>query len=153
MKKSFRQKLVAPCGMNCNVCSGYLALKCDLKSNGVRMSYCTGCRPRDKKCSFLKKTCNNLMNHTVQFCYECKEFPCEKLKQIDRRYKENFRMSLLKNLIDIKVNGMEKFLRTQEEIWQCQNCGGVICCHNGLCFQCDSESLKNKKKLYRWKDD
>ncbi len=93
------------------------------------------------------------MNHTVQFCYECKEFPCEKLKQIDRRYKENFRMSLLKNLIDIKVNGMEKFLRTQEEIWQCPNCGGVICCHNGLCFQCDSERLKNKKKLYRWEDD
>jgi hypothetical protein len=153
MKKSFAQELVAPCDMNCTVCSGYLALKYDLKSNGIRMSYCTGCRPRDKKCAFLKKTCKNLMNHTVQFCYECKEFPCEKLKQIDMRYQKNFRMSLLKNLTDIKTNGMKKFLRTQEEKWCCPNCGGVICCHNGLCFQCDNERLKNKKKRYRWEDD
>ena len=81
------------------------------------------------------------------------EFPCEKLKQIDMRYQKNFRMSLLKNLTDIKANGMKKFLLTQEEKWCCPHCGGVICCHNGLCFQCDSERLRNKKKRYRWEDD
>jgi hypothetical protein len=153
MKNSFKQELVAPCGMNCNVCSGYLALQYEAKNKGIHIPYCTGCRPRDKKCAFLKKTCKHLMNHTVQFCYECLEYPCEKLRHIDTRYQTLYRMSLLENLTDIKANGMEKFLRTQEEKWFCQNCGGVICCHNGLCFQCDSELLKNKKKRYRWEDD
>jgi hypothetical protein len=61
-------------------------------------------------------------------------------------------MSLLENLAYIKKSGMEKFLRTQEEKWRCPTCGGSLCCHNGLCFQCDIERLKNKKKRYRWEE-
>ncbi len=153
MRTSFTPELVAPCGMNCNVCSGYLAIQHDVKSKGIRMSYCTGCRPRDKKCAFLKKRCSRLLNHTVQFCYECPEYPCENLRHIDTRYQTFFRMSLLENLIYIKKNGMEKFLKTQEEKWRCPSCGGALCCHNGLCFHCNIETLKTKKKLYRWEDD
>ncbi len=48
-----REELIAPCGMDCAVCSSYLALKNDVRAKGVRMAYCKGCRPRDKKCSFL----------------------------------------------------------------------------------------------------
>src|SRR5674476_369048 len=64
-------ELIAPCGMNCSVCSSYLAHKYDLRSKGVRMPYCTGCRPRDKKCAFLKKRCDLLLKHKVRFCCEC----------------------------------------------------------------------------------
>jgi hypothetical protein len=150
MRNSFAQDLIAPCGMNCNLCSGYLALQYDVKSKGIGISYCTGCRQRDKKCAFLKKRCKSLLNHKVQFCFECQEYPCEKLKAIDTRYKTFFQMSLLENLTDIKEHGMEEFLRSQKEKWHCTTCGGVICCHNGLCYQCDSERLRNKKKKYRW---
>ncbi len=153
MGKQFTEELIAPCGMNCNVCSEYLATQHDVKSKGIRMIYCTGCRPRDKKCAFLKKECKLLLNHTVQFCYECPQYPCEKLKHIDTRYRTYFRMSLLENLEDIKKNGMEKFLRTQEVKWRCPACRGAICCHNGLCFECDCNTLRNKKKRYRWEDD
>ena len=38
--KTLKKELVAPCGMNCAVCSGYLALKHDVKSKGVKMPYC-----------------------------------------------------------------------------------------------------------------
>jgi hypothetical protein len=62
-------------------------------------------------------------------------------------------MSFLENLASIKKNGMEKFLKTQEEKWRCPSCGGALCCHNGLCFHCNIETLKTKKKLYRWEDD
>jgi hypothetical protein len=153
MSDSFKQELFAPCGMNCNVCSAYLALQYDVKSNGIQIPYCIGCKPCDKKCAFLKKRCNRLMNHTVQFCYECPEYPCENLRRIDTRYQTLFRMNLLENLTDIKESGIKKFVETQEEKWRCTTCGGVICCHNGLCFQCDSMRLKNKKKRYRWDDD
>ena len=44
-------ELIAPCGMNCNLCSGYLAYHNDTKNNGFRTSYCIGCRPRKKNCA------------------------------------------------------------------------------------------------------
>ena len=153
MGKQFSADLVAPCGMDCNVCSGYLAMLHDMRSKGIRLSYCKGCRPRDKKCAFLKKSCPHLLKHSVTYCYECKDYPCERLKQIDTRYKTFFRMSLLENLSSIKKNGIEKFLRVEEEKWRCPTCGGVICCHNGLCFQCDSDRLRNKSQMYRWEDE
>jgi len=62
-------------------------------------------------------------------------------------------MSFLENLRDIKENGIETFLRIQAKKWRCPTCGGVICCHNGLCFSCDTETLKTKKKMYRWEDE
>jgi hypothetical protein len=116
------------------------------------MPYCEGCRPRDKKCAFLKKRCKLLLNNKVEFCYECKDFPCERLRRIDKRYRTFFRMSLIDNLGSIKKGDMQEFLKTQEKKWQCPKCGEVICCHNGICFNCSLDKLKNKKKLYRWED-
>lgn len=153
MNKPFTEELIAPCGMNCNVCSGYLAMQYSVKKKGISIPYCTGCRPRDKKCAFLKKSCTRLLNHSVQFCYECPKYPCENLNHLDARYRTFFRMSFYDNLTFIKNSGMEEFLRVQEKKWCCPTCGGVICCHNGLCFHCDCEQLKNKKKRYRWEDD
>jgi hypothetical protein len=147
-----KEEMIAPCGMDCSVCSGYLALKHDVRAKGVRIPYCRGCRPRDKKCAFLKKRCKLLLNNKVEFCYECEEFPCENLKHIDKRYQTFFRMSLIDNLKFIKEQGLAEFLESQKKKWQCPDCGDVICCHNGICFSCGLEKLKNKKKLYRWED-
>lgn len=153
MKNKFSKDLIAPCGMDCNVCSGFLAMRHDIKNKGIPMTYCQGCRPRDKKCAFLKKRCERLLKHSVTFCSECPEFPCENITHIDTRYQKFFRMSLLENLASIKTNGMEQFLRAEEEKWRCPNCGGTISCHNGLCFVCDTALLKKKKQLYRWDDE
>ena len=147
------EELIAPCGMNCGICRGYLACKYDLRSKGIRMSYCIGCRPRDKQCAFLKKRCNLLMEGKAQYCYECEDFPCTGLQRLDKRYKSDFRMSMVENLEYIRKNGIEQFLLKEEERWKCPECGEVICCHNGICFNCGLEKLKNKKKLYRWEDD
>ena len=147
------EDLIAPCGMNCGVCSGYLALKYDLRNKGIRMSYCTGCRPRDKKCSFLKKRCTLLLNNKVKYCYECDDFPCRELSHLDKRYRMYYRMSMVDNLESIKEGGIRQFLEKQEERWKCTECGEVICCHNGICFNCGVSKLRDKKKLYRWEDD
>ena len=143
-------QLVAPCGMNCNVCAGYLASKHDVKAHGIRMMYCIGCRPRNKNCAFLKRDCKQLRTGEVEFCYECDDFPCERLSALDRRYRENFRMSEIGNLEYIRDHGMDEFLRAEEEKWRCPKCGGTKSCHNGLCFECDLEELKGRKKKYRW---
>lgn len=146
--------LIAPCGMNCGICSGYLAMKYDVHGQGLRMGYCAGCRPRDKQCAFIQKSCRLLFSGDVEYCYECNEFPCRNLKHLDKRYRESYRMSMIDNLEHIRDNGMEKFLEQQKEKWQCPECGGVICCHNGICFGCGIEKLKNKKgNKYRWEDE
>jgi hypothetical protein len=146
------EELIAPCGMNCAICSGYLAFKHDVRSKGIRMPYCKGCRPRDKKCAFLKKECELLLNNKVHFCYDCDIFPCERLIHLDKRYRTNFKMSMIENLEFIKKNGIQKFLEKEEDKWKCPRCGGIISCHNGICFDCGLDELKNKGKLYRWED-
>ncbi|WP_455367587.1 DUF3795 domain-containing protein [[Eubacterium] cellulosolvens] len=145
-------KLVALCGMNCRICSGYLAFNHDVKSKGIRMLYCIGCRPRNKRCAFLKKRCSLLLENKVEYCYECADFPCTRLQRIDQRYRTFYRMSLIENLEFIKENGLTDFLKREEEKWKCAKCGGVVCCHKGICFTCRLNELKNKRKLYRWTD-
>ena len=143
-------ELVSPCGTNCAICASYLAQKNDVKSRGVKMPYCIGCRPRNKNCAFLKKSCVRLSRGEVTFCFECEGFPCHNLATIDRRYRDRYRMSMIDNLIFIKENGLEKFLEEQEETWKCQTCGELISCHNGLCFNCELEKIRNRKKKYHW---
>jgi hypothetical protein len=146
------EELIAPCGMNCAICSGYLAYRHDVKSKGIRMPYCTGCRARGKKCAFLKKRCALLMFNRVGYCYECGRFPCERLKHVDNRYRTYFKMSMIENLEFIKNMGIKPFLEEQEEKWKCPECGGVICCHNGLCYKCQLDKLRQKKHKYRWEE-
>lgn len=150
MSKGNETALIAPCGMNCALCSGYLALKNNARNKGIKMIACAGCRPRDKKCAFLKEKCAKLAKGEVTFCYECTSFPCHSLKTIDERYKARYRMSMIENLNYIKENGLAKFIENQERTWKCPNCGEFISCHNGLCFKCDLERLRNRKQKYRW---
>lgn len=144
--------LIAPCGMNCAICAGYLAMQNDLKSQGIMKGYCAGCRPRGKNCAFMKKACAKLGQGLVKFCFECAEYPCRRLKHLDKRYRTYYRMSMIENLEFIKEHGVGKLLEREAEKWRCPECGGVICCHNGICFSCGLERLKAKKRRYRWEE-
>ena len=144
------EELVAPCGMNCAICSWYLAYGHDVKSQGIRMPYCIGCRPRDKKCAFLKKKCELLMSSRVRYCYECSSFPCEVLKRLDKPLRPYFGITMIENLEYIREHGVEAFLETEAAKWRCPECGAVICCHNGLCYKCQLDTLRHKKNKYRW---
>ncbi len=145
-----KEELIAPCGMNCNICASYLAITHDVKGEGIRMAYCKGCRPRNKACSFLRKRCGLLLENKVEYCFECDEFPCEHLSAIDKRYRTHYRMSEIKNLERIRDDGISSFLEAERVKWRCPGCGGVVCCHNGICFDCGLDELRRKKKLYRW---
>ena len=148
-----KEELIAPCGMNCAVCSAYLASVNALKDRGVSMPYCAGCRPRDKKCAFIKKRCSLILNGDLEYCYQCPNYPCDNLKHIDGLYRTLYRMSMIENLNYIKQDGIENLLVREGEKWRCPECGGTVCCHNGICFSCGIVKLKSKKKIYRWQDD
>ena len=145
------EKLIAPCGMNCGICVSYLAMTNDLKKKGFGKKYCPGCRPRGKNCAFMKGNCDLIGKGLVQFCYECGEYPCRRLKVLDKRYRTQYHMSMIENLNFIKEQGMNKFLKKEAAKWQCRECGAVVCCHNGLCLSCSLDKLRRNKK-YQWEE-
>jgi len=143
------QDLIAPCGMNCALCVSYLAGKHDLNRQGFRKKTCPGCLPRGKHCTFMSSHCELLAKGLVRFCFECADFPCPRLKALDKRYRTKYHMSMLENLEHIRAHGLDSFLEDQEARWRCPECGGTVCCHNGLCLNCDLDTLRQNKR-YRW---
>ncbi len=137
--------LIAPCGMNCGICGAYLGMKNDIKSKGIKSTYCHGCLPRGKGCTINKSGgCMKLMNLGVRFCYECEKFPCDANQRWDKAYRRMYHTSPIENLKYIKENGMEQFLKQQQEKWKCRHCGGVISCHNGICYTCGLDALSRR---------
>jgi hypothetical protein len=123
MKEHFDLRIIiAPCGINCNVCRAYLREKkrCSgCLSKGNIIPHCMNCKIRN--CEYLKKTKSGL-------CYECKEFPCKKIMHIDKRYRTRYSMSLIGNLQAVKKEGKKKFLKVQEKSWIKSE--GIICVHD-----------------------
>jgi hypothetical protein len=124
-------QFLAPCGINCGVCLGFLRDK----------NTCSGCwgpdnekRPHCVVCSI--KNCKHLALTESKFCYDCTEFPCRRIKQLDKRYKLKYKMSSIENLKDIKNFGIDAFMQKEKEKWKCTNCGGTICVHRGYCLEC-----------------
>lgn len=137
MKKSnpISEDLIAPCGMNCAICSRYLAYV-----NHLKRSQCIGCRPMNG-CSYLFKKCTGI-NHASKgdapFCFECDQYPCKQIERIDKRYRNNYRMSMKNNLESIQTIGISLFVDEQYRKYHCTRCGALISVHNGKCFHCDT---------------
>ena len=55
---------------------------------------------------------------------------------------------MIDNLNCIKENGIEKFIDKEKQKWQCEACNELICCHNGLCLNCQIDVLKKDKKYF-----
>ncbi len=140
MKKpnSINEELIAPCGMNCAICSKYLAYV-----NNLNKSQCSGCRPSNKKCTYLFEKCSGINNSVVgnaiaKFCFECDQYPCKEINRMDTRYRKNYKMSVKKNLEAINNNCLADFAKDQYEEYYCPKCGGLISIHNKKCFKCDT---------------
>jgi hypothetical protein len=129
-------ELIAPCGMNCAICSKYLSY-----INNLKRSQCIGCRPSNKSCDYLFAKCtgvNDSQNKNSVFCYECNQYPCKQIKRMDDRYRKNYRMSVKDNLNQIKNQGISIFTQDQNNKYRCSKCGGLVSIHNRKCFNCDT---------------
>jgi hypothetical protein len=128
--------LIGPCGMNCALCASYLAYALGLPKKVGCASPCAGCRPRDKRCAFIKKRCARLGPGGIESCHECPDMPCPDLLRIDRLYRTKYGMSMVANLESLKAKGMAAFLRRQKKEHACPACGDIVCVHNGKCYAC-----------------
>lgn len=60
--------LFSLCGLNCGLCTMRLG------------GYCGGCGNGNQSCKIAR--CS-LAHGGIQYCYECKEYPCERYQQVD----------------------------------------------------------------------
>lgn len=135
--KPTHAELIAPCGMNCAICSRYLA-----GINNLRRSHCSGCRPGNKRCLYLFEKCEGINTSikgtaTARFCFDCDRYPCPHIKRMDKRYRINYGMSVKDNLEDIKSGGVQRFAAKQYRKYHCSKCDGLVSIHNRKCFKCD----------------
>ena len=129
--------LIAPCGMNCAICSRYLSY-----INNLDRSQCGGCRPENKTCSYLFEKCSGLNSSirgtaSAEFCFKCDQYPCRQINRMDKRYRSSYEMSVKDNLERISNKGTDTFVKEQSKKYCCSKCDDVISIHNGKCFTCD----------------
>lgn len=131
-KELIHNEMIAPCGMNCGLCIGHLREK----------RKCPGCRTLDAyKSSYGRecyiRSCQILKNNNLEYCSDkCEKYPCTRLKNLDKRYRTKYGMSMIENLSSIEKNGLEKFLKIEEEKWKCTVCGFGLSVHRNFCLNC-----------------
>ena len=122
--------LIAPCGMNCGICMAYLREK----------NKCVGCNvespQKAKHCLVCKiKNCSERTGSS-RFCFTCTKYPYTGLRQLDKRCRTKYSMSMIENLNAIRDFGLDRFMDIENTRWVCPKCGNPICIHNGKCYQC-----------------
>ena len=137
MESLNKNSLIAPCGMNCGICMAYLREK----------NKCSGCRGSNKDKTITRLNCKikNCENLNSEYCFTCEEFPCNNLKHLDKRYRIKYNMSMIENLVAIKIIGIRKFVKNEKIKWACHKCNGTICVHKGYCINCGEVRNKNNK--------
>jgi hypothetical protein len=131
IEMGFSIKLIAPCGILCAVCQAHLREKDPCRgclSYGINKG-CYGVKCGLKACSEHKKA-------EFKYCYECPKFPCDKLKNLEKRYVEKHQMSVIENLIYLQKHGEAAFIDRENIRWTCKHCGTVLCVHKNHCLKC-----------------
>jgi hypothetical protein len=129
--QSLHSSLIAPCGMNCGLCSAYLRQR----------DRCAGCNSSDARkndhCLLCRiKNCEEIRTGGFDFCFACPRFPCDRLRHLDKRYRTKYGMSMVENLRRIQSLGLQAFVALENERWKCPECGGQICVHRPACVHC-----------------
>ena len=136
-KGKFTPDLIAWCGMNCGICKRYLAYSNGVPEERGKLTHCRGCLLEKARANcYIKKGCKNKAKDCLRFCFECDKMPCENMKHLDKRYRENYCMSMVENLNEIKGKGVENFLESQGCKYRCSECGDVFSVHDGKCYKC-----------------
>lgn len=127
--------MLAPCGMNCLVCYKHCYSKkpCDgcLMGDVGKPEHCRRCKI--KNCS---------KENGITYCYECTEFPCILIKNMEKSYNKRYDESLIRNGLKVKEDGVDTFMEKEREKWTCQHCGGIISLHDAECSECQEKTIR-----------
>lgn len=121
--------LFAPCGMNCLVCYKHCFHKrpCEgcWKGEGGKPEHCRRCK---------MKAC--VQEKGLTYCYECLDFPCKAIKNLEKSYQTRYGASLMENSLYVKTHSLPAFMASQKQRFTCPVCSGVISLHDAVCSEC-----------------
>lgn len=128
--------MFAPCGMNCTVCYKHC----------YHEKPCSGCLNNDigkpehcRKCKI--KDC--VKGKEMNYCFECAEYPCKLIKNLDKSYKKRYETSLIENSESVRQYGLKQFMDRQKQKYTCSYCGGIISIHDRECSECQEKISNN----------
>lgn len=106
--KGFERKnqLLSLCGLNCGLCPMFLG------------KHCGGCGNGNRSCKIAK--CS-LEHGKIEYCYECKFYPCEKYHNIDEYDSFITHRQQKSDLEKIQRIGIDKYNLEQQEKIQILN--------------------------------
>jgi hypothetical protein len=126
MPTNERLRLVAPCGIDCgncslNMCRDDQAMMDRLVARGIPREQlpCEGCRNIGGDCPVISGKCGTYVcvrQKSVDFCFECDDFPCSKLcPSSDRADVLPHNMKVF-NLCTIQQIGVEGFVNASGDL-------------------------------------
>lgn len=128
-KSDIETIMLAPCGMNCIVCYKHCYHKkpCEgcFKGDNGKPEHCRKCKIKD--CTKEKG---------VTYCYECSDYPCKLVKNLEKSYNKRYKVSLVENSQFTKEHGLTEFMKQQKEKFTCPECAGIISIHDSECSEC-----------------
>jgi hypothetical protein len=117
--------------MDCGLCGKHLR----------EVDPCLGCLAIDRAvehCEVGIKLCTTRSAGAV-FCFDCAGYPCDRLTQLDLRYRRQYGMSMIANLDRIRDGGLDAFVDLENKRWACPTCGAPICVHDRRCYACGAQ--------------
>jgi predicted RNA-binding Zn-ribbon protein involved in translation (DUF1610 family) len=125
-------KMIAPCGINCSVCIAHLRPKktcpgCNSSDQASKPFHCTTCRI---------KYCEKLPGPDNAYCSQCAEYPCIRMRNLDRRYVSKYSVSPIANLERVRSVGIGAFIEEENTKWICPDCGEKLSMHRSACLSC-----------------
>lgn len=141
MPDKIASEMFAPCGMNCQVCYKHLSEK----------KACKGCLNNDenkpehcRKC--LIKECAKEKGN--QYCLACSDYPCQRIKNLDKSYIKRYNVSIIQNSTKFKDVGVECFMEYERVRWTCSQCKGIVSLHDATCSECHAPAEKKQSTPY-----
>jgi hypothetical protein len=130
-RPSFGVEMIAPCGMDCELCMAHMRQR----------KPCAGCNGDDATkpmhcvvCAI--KHCEQPRSGETGLCFECERFPCRRIRDLDKRYRTKYGMSMIENLESIRDGDLAAFLAQEPRRWTCPECGSILCVHMVECPGC-----------------
>lgn len=62
------------------------------------------------------------------------------MRQLDKRYRTRYGVSLIGNLHEIEAIGIREFLLNESVRWRCPHCDALLSIHRSVCPHCGAHT-------------
>jgi len=152
-KVTFKENLVAVCGLNCGACPMYLATQSNdekkqqallkqFSSGPMKLTMedllCDGCLGNGRVASFCRtcaiRTCPSDKSDVTR-CSDCPDFSCSRITDFNNDGMLHH-AEVLDNLSRIREMGIHEWAKYDEERWRCTQCRLPMSWYDSKCSAC-----------------